>query len=218
MAEFGRENERTSIKFQFGPYESMFIIFPRVSTTGLVQRAKNTLHLQPIYELTGAWDVQFNKEWLYPTDGLNREQANGLFRFNSLDDWSKRPEEALRYFSGTATYKKTFDISGLSVPINKEVFLDLGIVKESARVRLNGKDLGVVWCNPWQVDISGILKAGENSLEIEVVNLWPNRLIGDSMLPKEKRKTRTNVISYKPNSPLLSSGLLGPVTIQLDGR
>ena len=81
---------------------------------------------------------------------------------------------------------------------------------------LNGKDIGVVWCNPWQVDISGILKAGENNLEIEVVNLWPNRLIGDATLPKEKRKTMTNVISYKPDSHLLSSGLLGPVTLQVN--
>ena len=215
LPEFGSENGRTSIPLEFRPYESMFIIFPKVSSTGLVQRAKNFINLKPLYELNGAWDVQFNKEWLYPKDGLDQEQTNGLFKFNSLDDWSKRPEEALRYFSGTATYKKTFEIAGLSVPIKNEVFLDLGIVKETARVRLNGKDLGVVWCSPWQADISGILKNGLNSLEIDVVNLWPNRLIGDSRLPMDKRKTISNVISYKPDSHLLSSGLLGPVTIQV---
>lgn len=196
----------------------MFIIFPIVRSAGVVRRSENIVHLKTFSELIGGWDIRFNKEWLYPSDGLNQEQISGLFKFNTLDDWSKRPEEALRYFSGTATYKKTFDISGFSDLLNKEIFLDLGIVKESARVRLNGKDLGVVWCNPRQVDISGILKATENRLEIEVVNLWPNRLIGDSRLPVEKRKTRTNVISYKPDSHLLSSGLLGPVTIQVNVR
>ena len=215
LPEFSSRNGRTSIPLEFKPFESMFIIFPKVKSTELVHREENFVHLKPFFEVTGAWTVQFIKEWLYPDDGLNKEQSDGLFRFNDLEDWSKRPEEVLRYYSGTATYKKIFNISGLSFPNKKEVFLDLGTVKESARVRLNGKDLGVVWCNPWQVDISGILKAGENNLEIEVVNLWPNRLIGDSRLPEEKRKTRTNVISYKPDSPLLSSGLIGPVTIQV---
>lgn len=125
-----------------------------------------------------------------------------------------RKEDAIRYYSGTATYKKEFNISDLLANNKKRIFLDLGKVKEIAHVRLNDKDLGVIWCDPWHVDITKELKDGENKLEIEVVNLWPNRLIGDAILPKEARKTNTNVITYSKGSTLLPSGLIGPVTLQ----
>jgi hypothetical protein len=112
------------------------------------------------------------------------------------------------------------------------MFLDLGCVKNVARVKLNGRDLGVIWTAPWHVEITGVVRPGVNDLEIEVVNLWPNRLIGDATLPKEQRFTVTNVRTYdtmtsgtwgckicaerkKSGQPakLLSSGLLGPVTL-----
>ena len=88
------------------------------------------------------------------------------------------------------------------------------MVKNIASVRLNGKDLGVVWTEPWAVEVTGALREMDNLLEITVVNLWPNRLIGDAGLPAEGRVTRTNIGVYKKDSPLLASGLLGPVTIQ----
>ena len=81
------------------------------------------------------------------------------------------------------------------------------------RVRLNGRDLGVVWCPPWRVDISAAVRPGENLLEIEVVNFWPNRLIGDAKLPPEKRLTKTNIRAFQADAPLMPSGLLGPVRI-----
>ena len=79
---------------------------------------------------------------------------------------------------------------------------------------MNGKNLGVVWTPPFRVEVTEALKPDGNMLEIDVVNLWPNRLIGDAALPPEKRLTRTNVDVYKKDSPLLESGLLGPVTLQ----
>ena len=93
------------------------------------------------------------------------------------------------------------------------------MVREMAEVRLNGKNLGVVWCPPWQVEITDAVKPGENVLEIDVVNLWPNRLIGDGKLPPEKRLTKTNVRTFydlakQGVEPLLESGLLGPVTLE----
>ena len=134
--------------------------------------------------------------------------------FSSLDDWSKREEDGIRYYSGTAVYEKTFDVP--SVPA-KEICLDLGSVAVMAEVTLNGKSLGVTWCPPWQVTIpTGALRQTENKLEIKVVNLWPNRLIGDSRLPKEKRVaqlTESGNQFYKPDALLLTSGLLGPVRI-----
>jgi hypothetical protein len=91
--------------------------------------------------------------------------------------------------------------------------LDLGAVKNLAQVRLNGRDLGVVWCAPWRVDITGAVKATDNQLEITVVNLWPNRLIGDQLLPADKRLTWTTWNPFKKDTPLLESGLLGPVSL-----
>ena len=94
-----------------------------------------------------------------------------------------------------------------------KVYLDLGEVHEVAAVRLNGQDLGVLWTKPFRVEVTRALKPGANQLEIDVVNLWPNRLIGDSFLPKEKRVTRTNMTKYTQASQLLPSGLMGPVRL-----
>jgi hypothetical protein len=96
------------------------------------------------------------------------------------------------------------------------VYLDLGVVHSLARIRLNGHDLGVVWCAPWRVEITRYLEATENELEIEVANLWPNRLIGDSALPEEERVSWTTWSPYTPESPLLPSGLIGPVQIMAE--
>ena len=87
-------------------------------------------------------------------------------------------------------------------------------MNDLAEVRLNDRSLGVVWCAPWRVEVTEGLKLRDNELEIDVVNLWPNRLIGDASLPPEKRLTKTNVRTYQAGSPLLPSGLLGPVKIE----
>ena len=79
-------------------------------------------------------------------------------------------------------------------------------------MRLNGQDLGVVWCHPWRLEITGAIRPGENKLEIEVMNLWPNRLVGDSKLPEAQRRTRTNMQAKS----VLSAGLLGPVQILIN--
>ena len=89
----------------------------------------------------------------------------------------------------------------------------LGDVRELASVRLNGQDLGVLWTKPYRVEITAAVKAGANELEIDVVNEWPNRLIGDTFLPKEQRRTRTNITKYTQATELYPSGLLGPVRV-----
>ena len=152
-------------------------------------------------ELPGPWNVSFDPKWGGPEN----------VTFDTLQDWSKRKEDGIRFYSGTANYRKTFDAADL--PGGQRIYLDLGTVKNLARVRLNGQDLGVVWCAPWRVDITGAVKARDNQLEIAVANLWPNRLIGDQSLPAEKRLTWTTWNPYKTDSPLLESGLLGPVTL-----
>ncbi|HEY9174406.1 MAG TPA: glycosyl hydrolase, partial [Verrucomicrobiae bacterium] len=216
LPQFSSCNGVTSVPLEFEPHGSMFVVFRRVATSPTGKAGENFPKFTPIMELTGAWQMSFDPDWFYPTNGLSGEAAKGVVTFDRLEDWSKRPEPAIRHFSGTATYRKTFEAPHATR--NKSVYLDLGAVKETARVRINGKELGVVWCAPWRVEITDTLKPGENLLEIEVVNLWPNRLVGDAGLPTEAQRTRTNIRTFKKTSPLRSSGLLGPVTIQTTDR
>ena len=216
LPNFKIENGRTSIPLEFDPNGSMFVVFRKPTTTTAGQ-GSNFQSFETVQTLEGPWTVQFDKEWFYPTSGLTAEAAEGKIVFEKLEDWSKRPEDAVKHFSGTAVYEKVFSFQPSVFSKDKRFYLDLGNVSETAKVTLNGKDLGVVWCAPRRVEITEALKAGENELKIEVVNNWPNRLIGDGKLPAEQRRTKTNINKYNPpktgDQPLHASGLLGPVTI-----
>jgi len=194
---------RVSIDFQFAKFQSYFIIFSQSKSVKTVVRKPLFPTLSNKQELKGAWEVNFDPKWGGPK----------IITFNELTDWSKHAENGIRFYSGKAIYHKTFVNDWPTA--GKTVFLDLGIVNDIASVRLNGKNLGTVWTSPWRVKISDCLKAGENILEIEVINQWPNRLIGDAALPKEQRLTNTNIV-FKKTDSLLTSGLLGPVQILSD--
>jgi hypothetical protein len=135
--------------------------------------------------------------------------------FDQLIDWTNSPEPGIKYYSGTAIYHKQFKLPD-RLSKGPRLLLDLGEVDSLAFVRLNGHDLGVVWTKPAHVDITHAITAGENDLEITVVNLWPNRLGHDESLPKEQRLTETNIHKFSPASPLLSSGLIGPVSLLVE--
>jgi len=203
LQQYSTTNGCTTVSLGFESYGSMFVVFRREVRSEKLkvksEEQKNFSKFKLVQEITGPWTVQFDPQWYY---GSSNSHV-----FATLEDWTKRPEDAIKSFSGTATYKKEFELSQVS-----NCFLDLGVVRETARVKLNGKDLGVVWCAPWRVEITDAVKVGVNALEIEVVNLWPNRLIGDAALPEAQRRTRTN-IGFNKADPLLSSGLLGPVRV-----
>ncbi len=166
-------------------------------------RAGNYPALQTLRELPGPWSVSFDPQWGGPAQPVT---------FDTLTDWTQRPENGIKYYSGTATYQQKFDLP--SAPREgQHLLLDLGDVREVAAVKLNGRDLGVLWTKPSRVDITDAAKAAGNDLEIKIVNLWPNRLIGDSFLPPGQQLTKTNMHYYSKASPLLPSGLLGPVRI-----
>jgi hypothetical protein len=193
----------TAIPLQFAPFQSWFIVFKKSAvqkTAAIKTTASNFLSFTPVQELAGPWTVHFDVKWGGPAS----------VEFNTLEDWTKRPEEGIKYYSGPATYVKRFDAKDLQP--GAKYFLEPGVVKNIAELTLNGKKLGILWTAPWRIEVTGLLKASDNVLEIVVVNCWPNRLIGDAALPPEKRLTRTN-IAFKSDAPLMPSGLLGPVVI-----
>jgi hypothetical protein len=217
----GTEDGRTKVPLAFEPLQSWFVVFrvpPSLRRTGQGSGV-NFQEMKPVQELKGPWEVTFDPAWFYPDNG-----TGGKITFNDLSDWTARSEPAIKYYSGLATYRKTFSfppVSSFKNPVSN-LFLSLGAVREMARVRLNGHDLGVVWCPPWNVQVpTGTLKEKENRLEIEVVNFWPNRLIGDGKLPLEQRRTRTNITKfYEPHGDAnyttpMPSGLLGPVRLTM---
>ena len=208
LPQYQSESGLTTIPMEFAPRESFFVVFPR---SGSANRDKsiaggvNFPKATTVATLEGSWDVSFDPKLGGP------EKVT----FDGLQDWTQRPEEGIKYYSGIATYRKSFDRpEGLAA--DSKIYLDLGTIHEMARVRLNGTDLGVVWCAPWRVDISHALTAGDNNLESEVANLWPNRLIGDASKPQEERITWTISHPYAAGNNLLPSGPLGPVTVQAD--
>jgi hypothetical protein len=239
VPEFSESGGRTAVPLRFEPHQSFFIVFRKPSSNvkpkGPAERTNpNIGQIVERRVLAGPWQVSFDPKWGGPERVI----------FKRLEDWSRRAEEGIRYYSGQATYRKTFDMPGApdgSVPAR--VWLDLGTVKNIARVRLNGKKLGVVWCAPWRVEISGSVKSKGNRLEIIVANLWPNRLIGDEQLPGDceygrggnlarwpkwlvegqtrpspGRFTFTTWKHFNKDSALLPSGLLGPVTVRTERR
>ncbi len=173
----------------------------RYSSGKVVRREVSTV---PTIRMTGSWELHFDPRWGGPAS----------IRFNKLQDWSTRPEDGVKYYSGTATYVKSFEIPKTWIASNKRVDLDLGDLRDIASVSVNGHDMGILWLPPFRVDITKALKPGRNELKVLVTNQWANRLIGDSALPADKRIAFTTHNPYNPNSPLQKSGLLGPVTLQ----
>lgn len=236
LSDFRFENGKTIVPLRFAPAQSWFVVFRKKAAQPQELRP-NFPELQHVDELTGPWDVGFDPKWGGPAE----------VKFDKLEDWTKRPEPGIRYYSGTATYRKVFSLPESEISnLKSRIFLSLGIVNHIARVRLNGRDLGVVWCAPWGVEIpAGLLKPTGNELEIEVTNVWANRLIGDEQEPPDcewlpghhfadqggylkrfpdwfvKKEPRPSKGRYcfvtwnyfTKDSPLIPSGLLGPVTI-----
>jgi hypothetical protein len=200
---FRQEAGRTTVPLELEPHGSCFVVFQKaVAATAAGTEPRNYLVWAEPREIGGSWAVKFDPKWGGPES----------VQFDQLVSWTKRDEPGIKYYSGKATYRKTFDVPE-DLRKNRRLRLNLGVVKNVAEVRLNGTSLGVVWTEPFSVEITNAVKPAGNELEIDVINLWPNRLIGDAALPAEQRLTRSNV-RMDAKAPLLESGLLGPVTVQ----
>ncbi|MHC4109547.1 MAG: glycosyl hydrolase [Planctomycetota bacterium] len=199
---------RCTLPLEFAARGSLFVVFRKPTRSLKGTSTANYARLIQVGEITGPWIVKFDPKWGGPESVV----------FEKLDDWTQRSEPGIKFYSGKATYHKTFELTEAAKGTKKRLYLDLKRIRNVAHVRLNGKDLGVVWTAPWRVDITQAVKPTGNKLKIDVVNLWPNRLIGDAALLSEKRLTKTNVTKFKKNSQLLSSGLLGPVQLITEGK
>ena len=214
LPNYSIQSERTIIPMRFEAYQGLFIVFSQKAPIQATAKAEpNFPDFKPILEIKGPWTVQFDPAWVAPALGTTGDLAKGLVVFDQLADWTQRAEPGLKYYSGIATYSASFNLpDGLAPEVMSKLRLSLGVVKNIARVRLNGKDQGVTWCEPWQADLGTACKPGTNQLEIEVANLWTNRVIGDASLPQDQRLTKSN-FQLSAETPLYSSGLLGPVRI-----
>ena len=200
LPDFTQTENSTQVPLTLAPYESAFVVF-RTEGKPANNSTLNFPERNLLLTINEPWDVSF--------EGMDAPQS---MKMESLQDWSISEDKALRYFSGTAHYRTTFKLA--QKPGNP-TSIDLGNVMVMAKVKINGQYMGGVWTPPYRLDITSAVKEGANTLEIEVVNTWMNRLIGDLNLPENERSTWTVINPWKKDTPLQSSGLLGPVTIQL---
>ena len=207
-ASFTDNEDKTSIVFDLPAHGSVFVLFrdkddlaqsePRYGPISGLGRA-----------IEGPWEVRFPKGWGTPASKTLPE----------LVSWTDVDDEGIKYFSGIASYQKEFEMKPEETGQSQRLFLDLGEVRFVAEVYVNGESQGIVWKPPYRVDITSAVRAGRNELVVEVANTWSNRLVGDAQNPNGKQYCRTNIaksltwqVPWK-ETPLLESGLLGPVKI-----
>ncbi|WP_340114674.1 glycosyl hydrolase [Maribellus mangrovi] len=195
------ENGRTVIPFQFESNESVFVLFEEGLIDSEMTGGNNNPEFEQQLILDKDWQVEFDKTLGGPEN---------LVAFHQLSDWSKDQNDKIKYYSGTAVYRKSFEWSG-SI---ENVFLDVGTVFNLAEIKVNGINCGVAWTSPYCVDISKGLREGTNQLEIAVTNTWANRLMGDHELTEEDRITWTTCAYRLEGNELLPAGLLGPVIVK----
>ncbi|MDN3581415.1 glycosyl hydrolase [Mucilaginibacter flavus] len=234
LPQFKTEGVNTSIALNFDKAQSFFIVFRKKIAEAGAANAINFPDQKEALVIGGNWQVKFDEKWGGPAPPVT---------FSTLQDWTLQQDPGIKYFSGTAVYKNSFDLPAGSDLVAADTYLDLGKVKNIARVFINNTDLGVAWTAPWRVKIpAGLLKNKANQLVIEVTNVWANRLIGDEQEPADcewlpgHREGRflkefpdwflnntprpskgrfcfTTWNYFDKNSPLLPSGLMGPVRI-----
>ena len=202
LSEFSDDGLRTSVPISLHPHGSCFIVFTSYSNEKTGDGYRENLP-EPVRWKTidSEWIVEFENNTFGPGDPV---------KISNLFDWSESDDSMIKYYSGTATYTTRFSMD--EIPPG-ELILDLGEVGVMAKVSLNGQDLGVAWMAPYRINITGHLTEGDNRLEIEVVNTWRNRLVGDENLSPDERFTIVTVSDVREGEALMPSGLMGPVSL-----
>ena len=206
----GFTNEPSGISFELElpAHGSVFVVFSG-ENNGQLPFSKDFNLNSKISEIQGPWTVTFPPNWGAPPSAV----------FDRLISWTESKDPGIKYFSGTATYRKSIKLDAAAV--KKGMIIDLGEVRDVAEVFVNGKSAGILWKKPYRADISQLVQAGDNELKIEIVNLWVNRLTGDMLADPKDRFCKTNQ-SYMTKEVwpggdepfrLQPAGLMGPVRL-----
>ncbi len=206
LAEYRIADNRTTVPVHLAERQSVFVVFRTAASSP--SRVLPTATRTILATISGPWIVSFP-----PNLG-----APEKIQFAKLESWTANTDEGVKYFSGTATYTKTVQAPQSWFQAGAKILLDLGMVMDIAEVSVNDKALGILWKAPYQLNVTDVLKPGENQLEIKVTNEWTNRLTGDRTVPPDKKvlsDSGSMMGGFGGNPPLVESGLIGPVTVVL---
>jgi hypothetical protein len=199
---FTQHEGTTRIPLNFTPFGSMFGVFRREIPANVNgTQATNEATTDKTVTLSKPWQVRFDPKWGGPKEPVE---------FAALESWTRHSDPAIRYYSGIASYVQDVEVNLQS---GERVFLEAGNVGELAEVKINGRSCGSLWAVPYRLEITEALKTGTNRIEIEVANHWANRVIGDAAKPENERITKTNIQRLTAETPLVDSGLIGPVRL-----
>jgi hypothetical protein len=193
-------NGKTSIPLKLEPWGTVFVVFRKAAS--VPSMTAPAIQETTLTTLAGPWPLAFQQG----------RGAPASITLPELASWSENSDPGVKYFSGLGTYTKTVDAPAAWFKKGARLYLDLGDVKNLAEVTINGKPVGTAWHAPYRLDVSEALKPGKNEISIKVADAWVNRMIGDQQ-PNAAQITFTVYHPYKADSPLVQSGLLGPVTI-----
>ena len=200
---FDQTKNTTIVPLKLEAYESVFVVF-RKSTGKSGVSGVDANYPKPtlLTNCEGPWKVKFDTKQRGPAE---------VVTFEKLQDWTKSNDDRIKYYSGTAFYTCKFKLA--KVPEGKKIIIDLGSFTAMAKVSVNNVYAGGLWTAPYTLDVTALVKEGDNELKIELVNTWLNRMIGDLKLPEGQRLTWCPVNPYNADSPLQASGLFGPVKL-----
>jgi hypothetical protein len=200
VVNFTKTKDSSGFLIELPAHGSIFVVFNNKNRKYLPEfsEKEKAIHEK---EIKGSWSLNFPENWGAPANAV----------FDKLISWTDSEDKGIIYFSGTVSYNNTFEIE--KETLEKKVKIDLGDVRDVAEIFVNGKSAGILWGKPYVLDISELVQPGKNSLKIEVVNMWINRLTGDMLSGPKDRYCKTNQPYDKTNS-IQISGLLGPVKLQ----
>ena len=220
LTSFASGENTTKIQLAFEPEQSYFVVFKEGTSSAVNKEVLVAHHVidgqlvsnsagESLIDLSANWQVQFEEKWGGPAST----------EFPELVSWTERKEEGIRYYSGIANYTKTFNLDKNQLEKGRNIFLALEEIEKIARVKVNGQEAGVLWSKPYSLDITENLREGSNEINIEVANVWSNRLTGDAITGENF--TNTNItggprVNKSPWSevPLVPSGLIGKVELR----
>jgi hypothetical protein len=203
LTQFTEKDGRTTVPIKMKASQSWFIVFSNSEIDNGKIYEENFPETTIAQTLESSWTVDFKNKLIGPKESVS---------FPTLTNWIENENDKIKYYSGTAVYQSTFTFKNDESA--KDIFIDLGKIGVMASVKINGTHIGTTWIAPYKLNANEAIKDGENTVEIEVVNVWRNRITGDKKLPETEKTTWLIVDGITPEEELIPSGLLGPVTIQ----